>query len=73
MIEKIKEKFTWGYSLLNVMLTLHSIVYINARMSTLLFQHETDDLGVVKSRVMIAGMIADAVVLIFILTAREII
>ena len=38
-----------------------------------MFEPETDDLGVVKSSFMIDGMIADAVVLIFILTAREII
>ena len=55
------------------MLTLHSIVYAYSRSSTLLFEPETDDLGVVPGRVIVVGMIADALVLIFILTAREII
>ena len=69
----MNKKFTWGYSLLNLMLTLHSIVYVYSRQSTLLFEHETDDLGVVSGRIIVVGMIADAIVLIFILTAREII
>ena len=42
MIQQINKKFTWGYSILNVMLTLHSVVYIISRRSTLFGGFDTE-------------------------------